>query len=126
MSAFELDPDTGEHVRTNGRLVRISGAASIVQALRVAWRTILGECVFDPSRGLPLFELGAQATPTQRVEQLLAEEGLRVPGIVALDLGEPTLDKATRRLEVEFTGEASVDDQNRRVRLEGQTTVPIG
>jgi len=126
MSALQVDPDTGELVRIGGRLQRIAGALEIVQALRVRWRTISGECLLDPLLGLPLFDLTAKGTPTQRVEQLVTEQGLAVPGVTALDIGETVLDPATRTLLVPFTGEGSLADLDRRVALEGQVTVPIG
>lgn len=126
MTALSVDPDTGELVRIGGRLQRIGGALEIVQELRVRWRTISGECLLDPQLGLPLFDLAAKGTPTQRVEQLVTEQGLAVPGVVGLDIGETVLDPATRVLLVPFTGEGSLADLDRRVALEGQVTVPIG
>ena len=125
MSQLQVDADTGELTITSGRLQRVSGGAEIVQGLRVRWRTIAGECVFAPGIGLPIFELNARV-PTQRVEQLLTEQGLAVPGVVALDLGDPVLDNATRTLSVTFTGEGSLADLGRRVALGDQVTVPIG
>lgn len=126
MTQLQVDRDSGELVRIGGRLQRIGGAEEIVQGLRVRWRTITGECLLDPAIGLPLFDLAAKGTPTQRVEQLVTEQGLAVPGVVALDIGETELDTGTRVLSVPFTGEGSLADLDRRVALEGQVTVPIG
>lgn len=126
MSALQVDPDSGELVRVAGRLQRVTGPPEILQGMRVQWRTIAGECILDPTVGLPIHELGAKGTPVQRVEQLVAEQGLRVPGVVSIDIGEPTLDTETRTLTVPFTGEGSLADLDRRVSLEAQVAIPIG
>lgn len=126
MTALAVDADTGELTISGGRIQRVSGGDEIVQALRVRWRTIAGELYLDPSQGLPIFELSQKGTPLQRVEQILAEQGLAVRGVVALDIEDPELDNDTRVLSVSFTGEGSLDDARARVALDGQVAVPIG
>jgi hypothetical protein len=114
---FSTHPETGELVRVGGSFVRVTGEEEILQAVRCRWRIIRGEVILAPSAGADWIGLLQEGTPSQRIEQALAEEALAVPGVVAAEIGELTLDAATRRGSVEASLLADLGDQRRRVRL---------
>lgn len=128
MSTFAVDQSTGELLRdSTGALARIDGAPEVVQGLALAWQLVQGELTLDdPTAGLPIHELAQKGTPEARVVQVLSEQALAVPGIVAIDIEEPELDHDTRVMTVRFVGEISLADALRRVAVEGQVPVSIG
>lgn len=119
MSVWKVDVDTGDRVRENGRFVRIEGLDEIVQGVRIRLRLKRGEVFLAVLAGPRytglIFEKG---TPTSRIEGELADEILKVPGIVSVERVTATADYAARTAEVVVECTADLADQRARVRID--------
>lgn len=92
MSQFRVDPSTGDLVRVNGSLQRVTGAEEIVQHVRVRMRLFLGECVFRQDLGM--FYIGGILEKGFTAEEIAGEyrsAALETPGVVTVD--EVTLEQ---------------------------------
>lgn len=93
---------------TNGALSWVTGAAAVRQAVEMALRTFLGECVYDRNAGVPylqiLFKRGTSVAAVRFIfeQQILAVE--HVAEVLELD---PVIDPVTRVCTI--TGRVRID-----------------
>ena len=104
-----LDPDTWDlELDANGSLRTVTNPYAIAQDVACACKTILGECIFDTTIGIPYFEqvLGRPVT-TSLVISYLQQEATRLDTVKSATV---TLvpDRATRKT----TGYITITDTN--------------
>ena len=90
---------------TDGDLSFVNGKVAIGQDIKMAWRTFLGETVYDGTVGVPYVQIiFAQRNPNlNAVRFILQQIAERRPGVNSVSL-VPSLNSATRELTV--TGSA--------------------
>lgn len=81
--SFLTDANNDLYVAADGNLATASGIDATVQATQNATQTILGECVFDITAGLPNFETVWNGVPNPaQFETALRQTILSVTGVV--------------------------------------------
>lgn len=88
---------------TNGELSFVRAGVAIAQDVKMAWRTFLGETVYDTSTGVPYTQvIFVRGTSIDAVKLILERIALRRPGVTGASV-TPTLDSETRELSVTGT-----------------------
>lgn len=91
---------------TNGELSFVTGREAIAQDLTMAWRTWLGETVYDTTVGVPYLQvIFKERNPNlDAVRFILQQIGERRPGVISVLL-VPLLEAATRQLSAQGTAD---------------------
>lgn len=114
-----LDPNTGEIVFTNGKIILTSGPDAVTQGIRLRMQEVKGEWFLDLDSGIPYYERdGVPATEAifgQRYSQVRALQAYRnailsTPGVVELLQLAVTFDVKTRKLSVSWQVRTSFGD----------------
>lgn len=110
MSAFRLDPVTGDLAFVNNRLVAITGAEEKAQKIRNRLRLFQGEWFANTQAGTPWYQqiLGIKNPPIALIEKLFRDVILSVEGIAYVQTVTLIFDPAKRTLVYEF--DAVADD----------------
>lgn len=109
MSQLEIDPDTGELLRTNGQLTRVTGEDEVLQHTRIRLRLFREEVPLDLSLGMQFVDvIFVKGTSEAAIDGEFRSQILETPGIASVDELEINLDSATRVLSVEWSGKIDV------------------
>jgi hypothetical protein len=88
---------------TNGELSFVRAGIAIAQDIKMAFRTFLGETVYDTSTGVPYTQvMFVRGTSIDAVKLILERIALGRPGVLGASL-IPVLDSQTRELSVTGT-----------------------
>lgn len=88
---------------TNGELSFVLAREAIAQDVEMAWRTFLGETVYDTSAGVPYTQvIFVRGTSLDAIKLILERIALARPGVLGASV-IPVLDKVTRELSVSGT-----------------------
>lgn len=98
-----LDIDTGDVALPGSDLLLTSGQGAIEQHLRQRLQTFFGEWFLDGRIGVPYFQQILKKNPDLTiVDSLLKKEIIDTQGIEELTQFNASLNKSTRKLEVNF------------------------
>lgn len=129
MSQLQVDPTTGDLVRSGGTFQRVTDFEEIAQYVRVRLRLFQGENVFDQSLGVPyigdLLTKGVQPTDLTTAYRATIEGTAGVVSVSQIDVEQSAADVAARVAAVNFRAEIDTDDSRNRIPLSDEVTVPI-
>lgn len=114
MSQIQLDPATGEIVRVNGGMARISGAPEIAQHVRVRMRMFRGESPIRQDLGM--LYLGGILEKGFQAEEIVGEyrqTAIETPGVVEVSeitLEQTDAERANRVARIRWQGEYDLED----------------
>lgn len=127
MSQMLLDTASNDLVRVGGTFVRVSDLPEAVQHVDTRLRIFRGEVFLDIEIGIDFFEeiLRKQINPAAVIGEF-RDAILGTPGIVEIVTLVINLDAANRRLEVEWSAFADLDDLNERILIHDKLSIPPG
>lgn len=96
MSDFKLTPE-GDLDLSSGDIVIIDGQEALKQAVEVAYKTILGECVYDPALGVAVDIIFDPESTIEAKELHIRQVALGVQGIESWVVFEYSEDSSTRK-----------------------------
>lgn len=109
MSQLQIDESTGELVRTNGQLVRVSGEDEVLQHVRIRLRLFREEVPLNLSLGMQYVGIIFKAGSTESaIEGEFRSQILETPGVSSITDLDMDLDAATRVLSVDWSGTIDV------------------
>lgn len=116
MSQFQIDPDTGEIVRSGGKMARVSGVQEVAQHLRVRLRLFAGEVPTNLALGMRYVGvILGKGVPPERIEGEFFDMAIGTPGIVSVDRIDLDTEASDRSAVVEFSGTISLPDLRTRI-----------
>jgi len=124
MKDLLLNPVTGDLAVTlqDADLVSVSGADEVAQQLTIRLRFFLGECIFDPSKGVNYFGKIFIANPNiASISTILKNTILATDGVRDILTFDVSFDKKTRKTTVSF----SVDTVYGVVNYNNGLAVPV-
>jgi hypothetical protein len=88
---------------TDGELSFVNGVTAVAQDVKMAFRTFLGETVYDTSAGVPYRQvIFIRGTPLGAIKLILEQIAISRPGVTGATFA-PVLDSVTRELSVTGT-----------------------